>query len=103
MALNDIELEKFKRTLKKASEELGTKEIVFFSEWFYLLPGQSIEMNGVPLHEKYDIPIGWDGYGIDDLDKLEKMEFLIKTFESEEDPVTFEKTIKYQILETNAK
>lgn len=101
MALDNIEFEKFKQTLKKASEELGSKELVFFSEWTYLLPGQSLEINGESLPHKYDIPTGWDGYGVDDLDKLEKMGFLIKTFESDEDPISFEKTIKYQITEDN--
>ncbi|MNQ18698.1 hypothetical protein D3C85_317500 [compost metagenome] len=98
MALNDIELEKFKHTLKKASEELGTKEIEYFSEWIYFLLGHSLKMNGVSLTHKYDIPTGWDGFGVNDLDKLEKIGFLTKTFESDEDPITFEKTIKYLIL-----
>lgn len=99
MALNSIDLEKFKLTLKKASEELGTKEIVYFSEWVYFLPSHSIQMNGIYLHEKYDIPTGWDGFGSEDLDELGKMGFLRKTFESEEDSVFFEKTIKYLIVE----
>lgn len=99
MALNDIEFEKFKLTLKKASEELGTKEIEYYSEWVYFLPGHSLKMNNVSLTHEYDIPTGWDEFGVEDLNKLEKMEFLVKTFESDEDPITFEKTIKYLIRE----
>lgn len=98
MALNNIEFEQFKQTLKKASEELGTKEIVYFSEWAYFLPSHTLKMNEVSLPEKYDIPTAWDGFGIDDLDKLEKIGFLVKTFEYEEESFTFEKIIKYLII-----
>nr|WP_294787224.1 hypothetical protein [uncultured Flavobacterium sp.] len=98
MGLNNFELEKFKLTIKKAAEELGTNEILFTSEWIYDLPTQSIKINEIPLHEKYDIPLGWDGYGINDLFKLEKMGFLLKIYESDEDPITFEKTIKFLII-----
>lgn len=50
-------------------------------------------MNGISLTHEYDIPTGCDGFGIEDLNKLEKMEFLVKTFESDEDPITFEKPL----------
>ncbi|MCM0666535.1 hypothetical protein [Flavobacterium tyrosinilyticum] len=99
MALNDIELERLKLTVKKASEELGTKELVYFSEWAYFLPSHTLKMNEVSLPEKYDIPTGWNGFGTDDLEKLEKVGFLVKTFEWEEESFTFEKIIKYLIVE----
>lgn len=99
MALNDIELERLRLTLKKASEELRTKELVYFSEWADFLPSHTLKMNEVSLPEKYDIPTGWDGFGTDDLEKLEKVGFLVKTFEWEEESFTFEKIIKYLIVE----
>lgn len=97
MALNDIELEQFKQILKKASKELGTKEIVYFSQWVDFFIGYTVEMNGVSLLKEYDLPNYWDRFGVDILDELVKKRFLVKTFELKVDP--FEETVKYHILE----
>lgn len=98
MSLNKAQLNCFKNELKKASDELESKELTFKSEWTFDLPGQSLEILGQELHHNYQIPIGWDGYGTHDLEELEKLGFLKKFFESEEDPIFLEKIIRYQII-----
>lgn len=97
MALDKDQLVRFANELIKASRERGSRELIFESEWIWDLPTQGLEVAGKEIHYSYDIPIGWNGYGKDDLDKLESMGFLRKIDESEEDPVTLQKTIKYQI------
>ena len=99
MALNETQFINFKDELKKASEELSSKELIFHSEWIFDLPTQSLEIANQRLDQDYNIPVGWDGYGKDDLNKLEKIGFLKILFESEEDPVTLEKIIKYKIID----
>lgn len=98
MALNHIELEGFKRQIKQASEELKRNELTFQSEWIFDWPAQSLKIGDILLQDICSIPIGWDGYGIGDLDILEQQGFLKKIFETEKDPVTLEQTIKYEII-----
>ncbi|MFC7348971.1 hypothetical protein ACFQO9_19815 [Chryseobacterium zhengzhouense] len=98
MALNSIELENFRIEIKKASEELKLNELLFQTEWVFDLPTQSLKIGEVMLHDNYNISIGWDGYGIEDLDILEQQGFLKKIFETEKDPITLEQTIKYLII-----
>lgn len=50
------------------------------------------------LQDSYNISVGWDGYGIEDLNILEQQGFLKKIFETEKDPITLEQIIKYLII-----
>ena len=97
MTLSRTQLEKFKETLSKASGDIGSNELVFFKEWVYTLPSQSLQIKEKQLHVDYDIPTGFNGYGESDLEELIKQGFLKKTYESIEDPITLEQTIKYEI------
>jgi len=76
--MDNLELQNFKEELIKASSDLLSDELIFRSEWIFDLPTQSLEINGIPLHEKYKIPTGFNGYGLADLEKLERSDFLIK-------------------------
>ncbi|MEW7290664.1 hypothetical protein [Aquimarina sp. 2304DJ70-9] len=98
MALDESQRNAFLSELIKASKELKSDELVFKSEWIYDLPTQSLEIGGQMLHNRYEIPTGWNGYGVEDLTKLVELGFLYKIYESEEEPITFEKTIKYLII-----
>lgn len=97
MPLSSSDFSGFMETLSRASEELHTLELVFRSEWFFDLPGQVLEMGGIRLNDRYDIPTGWNGYSLDDLMKLVEMGFLRISFDSGEDAETFERTIKFEI------
>ncbi len=99
MDLKKKELIKLMKEIKKASIDLKSNVLVFTREWLYNLPGQSLEINGERLHENYKIPIGFDGYGVDDPDELVRMGFLSKISEWEGDPVTPEKMIRYRVKE----
>lgn len=103
MALSKIELITFFKELLRASKDFKSKEIVFVSEWVYLLPTQSLSISDNMLHLNYNIPTGWNGYGKVDLNKLVEIGCLKIITESEEDPLTLEKIIKYQIIESNLK
>lgn len=97
MALEEEALKKFNSELLRASIELNSRKLLFKSEWVFEMPSQDLQIKNMSLIEKYDIPVGWNGYGSKDLEKLEKEGFLRKIFESEEDPLTLEKIIKYEI------
>lgn len=98
MALNNTELENFRTEIKKASEDLRSNELIFQTEWIFDLPTQFLKISEVILHDGYNIPIGWDGYGIQDLEILEQQGFLKKIFETKKDPVTLKQIIKYLII-----
>ena len=98
MALNGIELENFRTKIKEASEDLKINELIFHTEWIFDGPTQSLKIGGVMLHDHYNFPVGWEGYGIEDLEILEQQVFLKKTFETEKDPVTLEQVTKYLII-----
>ena len=94
-------LNKLKKIIEKASKELNSRELTFFFVWIYTLPSQDIKVGDWSLHHNYNLPSGMDGYGQNDLDMLREIGFLEKISESEEDPQTLEKEIKYKIkLET---
>jgi len=99
MALSNKDLQRLKEELTKASNSFGSNELIFESEWIYLLPSQALVISGKMLHQNYDIP---DDYGKSDLEKLEKMGFLKKIYQSEEDPVTLEQTTKYEIIKKDS-
>lgn len=99
MALDNVAFQVFKQEIIKASKELNSNQLIFFSEWIFDFPSKELEINGVKLHSKYNIPIGWDGYGLDDLTRLEKEGVLEKIYESEKDPLTLQKKVIYQILQ----
>lgn len=98
MALNSIELENFRTEIKKASEDLKLNELIFQTEWIFDFPTQSLNIGEVMLQDSYNISVGWDGYGIEDLNILEQQGFLKKIFETEKDPITLEQIIKYLII-----
>ncbi|QZT38122.1 hypothetical protein K5X82_04275 [Halosquirtibacter xylanolyticus] len=98
MALSKIELEEFMMELQRASNDLGSEEIVYASEWIYLLPTHGLYINEIALDLEYNIPTGWDGFGQEDLDELETRGFLMKISETKEDPIDFEKEIVYRII-----
>jgi len=97
MALENKSLLDFINAIQIASNYLKSDELVYTSEWLYDLPTHSLEINNQMLLVDYEIPTGWDGFGIDDLNELEKRGILSKTFESAEDPVLLSKVIKYKI------
>lgn len=95
--MDNLELQNFKEELIKASSDLSSDELIFRSEWIFDLPTQSLEINGILLHKKYKIPTGLNGYGLVDLEKLERLDFLRKISDTEEDPITLERKIVYRI------
>lgn len=97
MALNNEDFQVFKSELARATDELKSNELTYFTEWIFDLPTASLHIAGVALHEHFHIPVGLTGYGEDDLLRLEEDGFLTRTSESETDPVTLEKTITYRI------
>ncbi len=101
MALDETALFSFLKELLRASKDLKSREIILNSEWIYDLPTQSLSISNNMLHLNYNIPTGWDGYGEKDLEKLVELGYIRKVSESKEDPITFEKTIKYQIIKTD--
>ena len=90
-------LEKLKNIISKASKELNLSELIYSTEWIFTLPGQDIKIADCSLHHSYKLPSGFNGYGHNDLEQLCETGFLVKIFESEEDPQTLEKEIKYKI------
>ncbi|MDC1106546.1 hypothetical protein OAT16_07545 [Prolixibacteraceae bacterium] len=98
MALNKKELESFRIELQRAAIDLKSDELKYYTQWWYLLPEHGLFIGETALHLEYNIPIGWNGFGEDDLDELEKRGFLKKISETEQDPVDFEKEIIYRIV-----
>ena len=96
MPLSKLDLHAFKCEILRASRELDCDELHYVAEWVYDLPGQSLEINGIYLHEKYSIPIGWDGYGKDDLDSL-ILEGVLEQIYYESDKEILKEDIIYRI------
>lgn len=92
--INDIQKQLISE-IQKASLELTSSELIYEFIWLFDWPGHSLSISGCMLHTKYAIPKTYD---LRDLKKLEEMGFLEKTYESEKDPITLEKVIKYRIL-----
>ncbi len=100
MSLNAIQLTELKSRILKASIDIGSDELRFVSEWIYDLPGQSLEINGISLPEKYGIPTGWDGYEQDDLEQLVNVGFLSVISQEKKQGVDMREEIKYKINQT---
>jgi hypothetical protein len=98
MALLEQEFIKFRNDLLKASLEMKSNKLEYSTEWFFDLPGHDLKMNGVSIIVRYEIPTGWNGFGQDDLNKLEKEGFLIKVTETIDENDPLEKSIEYEIL-----
>lgn len=88
---------KLMHEISRAVHDLKSTELIFESEWLFTHPSQSLKIGDEMLHSTYDIPTGFDGFGIEDLEKLTEVGFLEKIYESEEDPITLEKVIKYKV------
>lgn len=94
--MNDIQ-KQLVSEISRASLELNSNELIYTFDWSFLLPGQSLTISGKMLHNQYAIP---DNYGTKDLEKLVEIRFLEQVYESEQDPITLEKTIKFIIIGT---
>lgn len=100
MSLNTSQLTELKRNILQASIDIGCDELTFVWEWVFDLPGQSLEIDGIALHEKYSIPTGWDGYGQDDLEKLVNDGFLSVISQENSQGVYMQEEIIYRINQT---
>ena len=89
-------IEKLKREIKKASEELNSNRLIYFIHFDFGWPAHSLTIQNVDLFREYDMPKGTDGIGEKELIKLEKIGFLKK--ESEVTSDDLEKTIEYSIV-----
>ncbi len=97
MALDKMQFENFKNKILKASKELQSNQLTYISEWVYLLPSHSLEINGKMIDYTYDIPSGWDGYGLQDLYRLVNEGILEFVKETKEEPNTLQKAIFYKV------
>lgn len=95
MALDKGSYLLFKKLILRA---FNSDEIKYFSEWIYLYPTHSLEIDNIMIEEAYSIPTGWDGYGLTDLEKMVEEGILLKRSETEEDPVTLEKTVIFKLI-----
>jgi len=91
MALDEDDYIKFKDTILTAFKELKATELEYYWRWVFLLPTHSLRMNEENIDYKYEIPIGWNGYGLDDLMRMVDEGYLVLQSETEEDPITLEK------------
>lgn len=100
MALSANDFLYLKKSILKEAIDSKSNVLIYFYEWIFELPSNDLLVNGESIIQKYEIPTGWDGFGLFDLDKLESEGFIIKINELENDPVTLEKIIKYQIVDS---
>jgi len=81
-----------------ASKKINSKELIFSTSIPFLYPVSSLKIKDTELSDNYNIPVGLKGYGEKDLTVLVNELKLKIIEETEEDPITFEKIIKYEIL-----
>ncbi len=99
MALENKKYIHFKNAILKALDEIGSNELKYISEWIYLYPTHSLEVNNIMIEQEYSIPMGWDGYNIKDLQRMVDEGLLEIQSESEKDPITFEKQIIFKLID----
>lgn len=81
-----------------ASKKLNSKELIFSTSIPFLHPVSSLKIKDTELADNYNIPTGLKGSGEKDLTVLVNESKLKIIDETEEDPITFEKIVKYEIL-----
>lgn len=83
------------KVISSASQDLGSDEMVYSCGLLFTDFCEALLINGLMLHTTYPISM----FSLRDLDVLEKCGFLTRIQESEGDPITFEKEIRYKINE----
>jgi hypothetical protein len=90
-------IKKLKEELLKAATEIGSNILIYEINFWFGLPSHSLKINDIELFKNYNIPNGYDGIGLHELNILEKDGFLKKVSEQIDEIDPLDKTIIYEI------